>query len=318
MSGALLSVEGLRVAFDRPVVRGVSFDVYPGSVTALVGESGSGKTVSCLSALGLQPPGAEVAGLSRFRGRDLSGLGPAELRSLRAGGVGFVFQDPRKYLDPSMRVGEQLARAIRFGKGSPRATAANMALALLASVGLDAERAYAAYPHELSGGMCQRAFIALAISCGPALLVADEPTTALDASVQRSVLDLLLGLVRERGMGMVLVTHDLRAVAYAADRVYVMLAGLVMESGTKEALITNPAHPYTRLLLDSLPGEDFVARKASRDAARSAETAIRGFLSGCPFADRCPMAESECRVGVPPLVSGPGGSALRCRKGGIR
>jgi len=305
----LLSVDDLVVSFERPVVRGLSLRLESGKVLALVGESGSGKTMSCLTILGLLPQNARHSGSVRLSGEKLADFSEEDLAKRRRRRVAMVFQEPRAYLDPSMKIGDQIREILRFNLGQSRREAARRCPVLLESVGLGASRVASAYPQELSGGMCQRASIALAISCDPSLLIADEPTTALDASVQRSILDLLLDTVTERRMGMIFVTHDLRAADYVADTVAVMLDGLIVEEGKSSDVLSSPLHPYTRLLLDSLPDEGFLSRKRPMDEAPAAP-------GGCPFSGRCPLAESACRASLPPLFSHPRGRKARCIKAG--
>jgi oligopeptide/dipeptide ABC transporter ATP-binding protein len=301
----LLRIEDLVVAFEKPVVRGLSFVLGAGQVLALVGESGSGKTMTCLAILGLLPGSAKVSGSVALSGRELMGLSEDELARHRQREAALIFQEPRAYLDPSMKVGSQIEELLILKLGLSGSAARRRRRELLESVGLPGERPAASFPHELSGGMCQRASIALAISCDPVLLLADEPTTALDASVQRSILDLLLEIVASRSMGLVFVTHDLRAVDYVADRVAVMLEGLIVEEGPREEILSRPLHPYTRLLLDSLPGEGFLARKRPG-------TEVAAAKDGCPFAGRCAIAIPDCSTSLPVLGEVGPGRGVRC------
>ena len=305
---AILTVEGLTVSFQEPVVRDLSLRLDPGEVLTLVGESGSGKTITCLALLGLLPPSAKRTGSICIAGNPVSAFSEEEFSALRGRTAAMIFQEPRKHLDPSMKMGDQIEEVLRYSGGLSRAFARERSRELLDSVGLDASRVAASFPHELSGGMCQRAAIALAISCDPALLLADEPTTALDASIQRSVLDLLLEIVDSRGMGMIFVTHDLRAVSYVADTVAVMLEGLIVERGPRDDILSRPLHPYTRLLIDSIPGKGFLARKRSR-------TGVPRVPGGCPFFNRCPVSIPECAKSLPPETEA-GGRAHRCLRPG--
>lgn len=305
----LLEVEQLvtRVrseAGEHSVVDGVSFAVGAGETVALVGESGCGKSMTALSILRLVPePAVRVAGGAvRLRGRDLLALAPGELRRVRGREVAIVFQEPMSALNPVLRVGEQVAEAIRLE--ADRETARQRALALLGRVGIpEPELRYRAFPHQLSGGMRQRVLIALALARDPALLIADEPTTALDLTLQAQIVSLLASLQRERGMGLLLITHDL-ALARESARLVVLYAGQVVESGPTAALLASPRHPYTAALLDA-------ARALSRGAPGSAATLpelpgtvpdpSRGWPSGCRFAARCGRADDACRAALPPL-----------------
>lgn len=263
-SEKLLSVRGVSIAYgseDSPtvVVHDVGFDVSEGEIVGVVGESGSGKTQTAFSLLGLLPRGGRVvAGSIRYDGRELAGAGQDVFQQLRGKGIAYVPQEPMSNLDPSFRIGYQLVEPMRAVLGLSAATARSRALELLARVGInDPKRTFDAYPHEISGGMAQRVLIARAVSCNPRLLIADEPTTALDVTVQAEVLDLLRELQRESGMGVMLVTHNLGVVADICDRVVVMQHGRVVEQGEVEEIFKNPQDPYTRMLLGStLDGVD--------------------------------------------------------------
>ena len=301
--GPLLSVRDLHTHFDTEegVVRavdGVSFDVDAGETVCLVGESGSGKTVACESITKLvpMPPGEIVGGEIRLDGEDLAGKSPGELQAYRGGRVGHVFQNPLGALDPMYTVGEQVVEAIRLHRDVSKDAARERAADLLDRVGIgDVEDRIDDYPHQFSGGMKQRVVIAMALACDPDLLIADEPTTALDVTIQAQVLRLLADLQEERGMGLLFVTHDLGVVAEIADRVVVMYAGKVMERGDVHDVFANPSHPYTRALLRCLPGR-----------GRAFET-IGGTLpdptdppDGCRFHPRCPHAVADCEAGGQP------------------
>ena len=253
MSAPLLSVDGLSVAFgETEAVRGVGFTVGAGEVVGIVGESGSGKSVTCRAVLGLLPPQARVGGDIRFEGQSLD---PAAMAAARGRAIGMIFQNPSSHLDPLMRVGEQVAEPLRHHLGLSRTEARDRAVQLLEDVRIrDAARRYDAYPHELSGGMKQRVLIASAIACAPRLLLADEPTTALDVTVQAGILKLLRELNASRGLSMVLVSHDLGVVAEVCDRVVVMRHGEVVEEGLVAEVVARPRHDYTRLLIGSQPG----------------------------------------------------------------
>ncbi len=269
----LLEVRGLKTHFRTPagVVRavdGISFSVEEGEVLALVGESGSGKSAASLSILGLvpKPAGFIAGGEILYKGRDLIRLPEREMRAVRGRDIGLVFQDPMNALNPVVRCGEQVAESLRL-RGLGRAEARAKALSLFRDVNIpDPERRLDEYPHEMSGGMRQRVVIAMALSLDPALLIADEPTTALDVTVQAQILDLLLSLRASRRMAILLITHDLGVVAETADRVAVMKDGRIVETGTVEDIFRRPAHPYTQKLLASLPAADFAGAEASGGA----------------------------------------------------
>ncbi|MEU9348091.1 dipeptide ABC transporter ATP-binding protein [Streptomyces sp. NPDC048278] len=305
----VLEVRGLTVAFGGgrrrapvPVVRGVDLALRPGEVLGLVGESGAGKSLTALSLLGLAPPDARVGGSVRLLGEELLGRPERELARVRGSRIAMVFQDPLHAFTPVLRVGDQLAEALRIHERPRprRETALRRAVELLDFVGVpQPSRAARALPHQLSGGMLQRAMIAMAVANRPAVLVADEPTSALDVTVQAQVLDALATARRETGAALLLVTHDLGVVAGAADRVAVLYAGRVVETGPAEAVLCRPRMPYTLGLLGSVPRLD----------ARVPPTPVPGTAPapgdagpGCPFAPRCPLAEPECHAAEPPLT----------------
>ncbi len=258
ISGApVLEVDGLRVGFAgeaglTQAVDGVSLTLSAGEVLAIVGESGSGKSVTALTAMGLTP-GARVEGSVRFEGRELLGAGEEDLRRLRGARIAMVFQDPSSSFNPVYKVGRQIDEAIRAHRALSAGEARELTLSTLGAAGIaDPERLAASYPHELSGGMCQRAMIAMAVALEPRVLIADEPTTALDVTIQAQVLELLARLNRERDLATLLITHDLGVVAEVADRVAVMQAGRVVEEGSLEQIFYEPQHPHTRELLEAL------------------------------------------------------------------
>jgi peptide/nickel transport system ATP-binding protein len=300
----LLEVDGLTVDFDTgagPVraVRGVSFAVAEREVVALVGESGSGKSATALAALGLLPRSAAVGGAVRFRGEDLLAMPPARLRELRGGAVSMVFQDPMTALTPVRTVGAQLAEAVRAHARVSRAEAGRRAVAALDTVGIpDAGRRLRAYPHEFSGGMRQRVLLAMAIVNDPALLVADEPTTALDVTVQALILDTLRELRERTGIAVVLITHDLGVVAGFADRALVMYAGRVVERAGVAELFARPRMPYTAGLLASVPGP---VRGGRLRPIPGVPPSPGRLPAGCPFGPRCPLVAEVCAV-EPPLA----------------
>jgi oligopeptide/dipeptide ABC transporter ATP-binding protein len=303
----LLEVRDLRVRFDVEdgVVRaldGVSFTVEAGQTLAIVGESGAGKTVAGLSLLGLVPPPGRIdGGQILLRGRDLLALDESEMRRVRGAAIAMVFQDPLAALNPVLTIGDQIGEALQLHLGLSRRERRVRAAALLAEVGIgDAARRLDAYPHQLSGGQRQRAMIAMALSCRPALLVADEPTTALDPTVQAQVIELMQRLQRELGSGIVLISHDLGAVARMADRVAVMYAGRIVEEGPAEAVFARPRHPYTWGLLDSTPRID-APRGRRLTAIPGSPPSLLAVPSGCPFHPRCRSRRPGCDTLRPEL-----------------
>ncbi len=313
----LLSVRDLRITFpgtERPVVPvdGVSFDIARGEMLALVGESGSGKSLTSLALLRLVPPPGRIESGSHIElgGVDLLTLEEKALRSIRGRRIAMVFQDPMTSLNPVFTVGDQIAEGIRAHNSVSRKNAMDRAVALLAEVGIsDPATRVRNYPHQMSGGMRQRVMIAMALACEPELLVADEPTTALDVTVQAQILEILDELRRARGMAVLLITHDLGIVAGRADRVAVMYAGQIVEQATTDQLFARPSHPYTQGLLASVP---------RLTGPRSRLTPIGGSVptpdawpSGCRFRPRCPQAFSKSELPPPPLDVEPG-HWMRC------
>ena len=297
---------------QRPVtlVRGVSLTVEAGTVVGLVGESGSGKTVTCMSSLGLAGRGVRITrGSVRLDGTELVDADERTLRRVRGGVVGTVFQDPLSALNPLQRVGAQIAEAIQLHRGGGRRTHRDRVVELLAQVGVpDPARRARAYPHELSGGMRQRVAIAMAIANEPALLVADEPTTALDVTVQAQVLDVIRRSTKDDGRAALIVTHDLGLVAEVADRVAVMYAGQVVEQGSVEQVFAAPRHPYTQGLLASRP---LLAPGRRRLSAMGGRPPLPGaWPEGCAFAPRCAAADDACAT--PPPVDETAGGWSRC------
>ena len=312
---ALLQVEGLRVrlptaAGPATVVDGIDYEVETGEVFGIAGESGSGKTMSVLALMGLLPPGAAVGGSAVFEGRDLLRLPRSELRRICGRELAMVFQDPMTSLHPMLSIGTQLTEHVRLHLGLGRRDAAMHALELLRQVRIpDPEGALSAYAHQFSGGMRQRIAIAVALACGPRLLVADEPTTALDVTVQAGIIRLLDRLRRETGLAIVFITHDLGVLSAIADRVAVFYAGRVVEAGSRTDVLGRPRHPYTRGLLDALPHPE--ASATPLVAVSGAPPAPRNVPPGCAFHPRCPYALEECRIAVPPLVR-VNGRSLAC------
>ena len=302
----ILHVEDLRVTFrtaagPAPAVRGVSFDVYPGEALAIVGESGSGKSVTMLALLGLLR-GASVTGSARFRGTELIGLEPSRLREIRGANVSMIFQDPMTSLNPVLSIGRQLTMVMRAHQPDlSRSGARARAVELLDRVAISqAARRCDSYPHELSGGMRQRVMIAMAISNDPEVLIADEPTTALDVTVQAQIMELLADLRRDHQLALVLITHDLGVVAGATDRIAVMYAGKVVEYGAVEALFADPGHPYTRGLLECLPRLDI--RHEVQASIAGVPATPMSLPPGCPFSPRCKYAEPSCSEAEPVLA----------------
>jgi oligopeptide/dipeptide ABC transporter ATP-binding protein len=297
----LLSLNDLRVGFATEggrlqAVGGVSFDLAAGEVLAIVGESGSGKSVTAQTILGLtRSPNARIEGSVRLRGRELIDASEAELQSVRGAEIAMVFQDPMTSLNPVYRVGHQIVEAIRAHRARMSdADARELAVEMLGSVGIpEPQRRVDDYPHEFSGGMRQRAMIAMALALQPEVLIADEPTTALDVTIQAQILDLLSRLNRERGLATILITHDLGVVAEVADRVLVMYAGRVVEEGSLDQIFYDPQHPYTWGLLGSLTQIDR-PRPQRLPQIRGAPPSLLGLPGGCAFQPRCPHAFGRC------------------------
>jgi oligopeptide transport system ATP-binding protein len=304
---AVLEVEGLRVRLPTPtgfatVVDGVDYHVEPAQVFGVAGESGSGKTMSMLALLGLLPPGAIVEGRASFGGKDLLRLRGRELRAISGRDIGMVFQDPMTSLHPMLSVGRQLTEHVRRHLGLGRHAATQRASSLLEQVRIpDPSSALRAYPHQFSGGMRQRIAIAIALACGPRLLIADEPTTALDVTVQAGILRLLDSLRREYELSVVLITHDLAVMSSIADRVSIFYAGRVVESGARGDVLRKPRHPYTRALLDALPHPE-VARDTPLVAIKGTPPSPQQIPAGCPYHPRCPYAIDVCTTHDPPLA----------------
>ncbi len=317
MAGPLLDVRGLHThiathAGTLRAVEGVDLHVMPGEAVALVGESGCGKSMTALSIMRLlRPPVRSVAGQVMFDGADLLALDDTAMRKLRGDRLAMVFQDPMTFLNPLMRVGDQIAESVMLHRGLSRAEARQAAVAALRSVRIpDPDTIAGNFPHQLSGGMRQRALIAMAVACRPALLVADEPTTALDVTVQAQIMRLLAGLRRELGSALLLITHDLGLVAEYCDRVYVMYAGEIVEHAEVHALFAAPQHPYTRALLAAaLPPHRRVAEFA---AIGGQPPSLLNPPKGCRFHPRCPARFEPCDREAPPLLEPSPGRTARC------
>jgi oligopeptide/dipeptide ABC transporter ATP-binding protein len=319
----LLETQRLSVQFPSRLgavqaVDDVSFDVQPGRVFGLVGESGCGKTMTALSLLRLVPqPGRIVSGRIAFEQRDLLVLPEREVRKIRGARIAMIFQEPMTSLNPVFTIGYQIAEAMTAHLPIGRREAWSRAVELLAAVGISAPEARAKdYPHHLSGGMRQRAMIAMAISCRPALLIADEPTTALDVTIQAQILDLLSRIREETGSSLLLITHDLGIIAETADEVAIMYAGQIVERTAVSALFARPLHPYARGLLDSLPRHAEKGKTRRLKAIPGNVPTITGPVSACRFAPRCPIAIDRCRNEAPDLVSVSEAGAVRCFRPG--
>ncbi len=303
---ALLEIENLSVEFGDPAspfraVDRLSLTVEEGEVVGIVGESGSGKSVSSLATMGLVAfPGRVMADTLSFHGQNLLSMSARKRRKLTGSEIAMIFQEPMTSLNPCFTVGWQIKEALKIHEGGTRAERHARAVELLRLVGIpDAERRLSAFPHQMSGGMSQRVMIAMALACNPRLLIADEPTTALDVTIQAQIMDLLLDLQKKRGMGMILITHDLAVVAEAAHRVVVMYAGQVVETGTVPEIFDRPRHPYTQSLLAALP-----ERSVGTSRLNSLPGVVPGAYDrphGCLLSPRCPYARKHCREEQPAL-----------------
>jgi len=326
---AILEVRDLHTQFNTldGVVRavdGVSFDVARGETLGIVGESGCGKSVTALSILRLIPPetGRIAQGSIRFEGNELTALSEEEMKSLRGHRISMIFQEPMTSLNPVLTVGTQIAENVVRHMGVPWPAARERAREMLDLVRIaDAKRRLDEYPHQLSGGMRQRVMIAMALSCDPQVLIADEPTTALDVTIQAQILDLMLELKEKTGTAIVLITHDLGVVAETTERVVVMYAGRKVEEAPVEALFDNPLHPYTRGLMRAIPRLDIDAEEGG---TRPRLQEIPGLVPrltqpivGCAFAARCELATDRCRAQAPPVVDAGGGHTVACWETGL-
>ena len=312
----LLEVTDLSVSFAGhketvTVVDHVSFSVEAGKTLGIVGESGSGKTVSSLALVGLLPRNATVTGSARVDGRELVGMSTRQLRNVRGNDISVIFQEPMTSLDPSFTIGNQLMEAYRNHKGGSKAAARERAIEMLRLVGIpEAQKRIAEYPHSFSGGMRQRVMIALALICSPRLLIADEPTTALDVTIQSQILELLRELQREFGMAIIFVTHDLGVVASVCDEVSVMYAGQVVEQASIDDFFAAPRHPYSRGLLASMP-QSVAKGERLRMIAGTVPLPSR-FPTGCRFSPRCPYVVEDCTTAPPELDRLDDGRRVRC------
>jgi len=320
----ILDIQDLRTHFftSGGVVRavdGVSYAVRSGETLGVVGESGCGKSVTALSILRLvaDPPGRIVGGEIRFAGTNLLDLTESEMEGIRGNDISMIFQEPMTSLNPLIAVGRQIAEAIALHRGLSRRDAFDRAVEMLRRVHIpEAERRAHAYPHQLSGGMRQRVMIAMAVSCNPKLLIADEPTTALDVTIQAQILDLMRELQETLGTAIVLITHDMGVVAENADRVVVMYAGRKVEEASAKDLFEQPGHPYTKGLLGSIPNVEAAAhartRRARLNEIKGLVPSLSDLPQGCTFAPRCGMASDECRASFPPLLQHRPGHWIAC------
>ena len=313
----LLSITDLHTCFRTPdgissAVKGISFAIDKGRTVALVGESGSGKSMTALSIMRLvPPPGFIRSGSIMLDGTDLLALSEQEMCSVRGSRISMVFQEPMTSLNPVLRIGDQIMEPLMLHRSMSRSEAALRAAELLAKVGIpSAGDRMADYAHQLSGGMRQRVMIAMALACNPALLIADEPTTALDVTIQAQILELIDSLRRSADMGILLITHDLGIVAERADHTYVMYAGRIVESADSRELFRNPRHPYTLALLASLPQNAEPGKPLATLAGQAPDIAAE--LPGCGFCDRCAVALPECRHELPELREVSPGHLVRC------
>ena len=320
-AAALLEVEDLKTHFftrDGVVraVDGVSFSIQPGETLALVGESGCGKSVTSLSIMRLiaSPPGRTVAGSIRFNGRDLLDLTEREMRDVRGNEISMIFQEPMTSLNPVLTIGRQIAEALVLHRGLAQADAWARAIEMLRLVNIpEPARRVSEYPHQMSGGMRQRVMIAMALACDPKLLIADEPTTALDVTIQAQILDLMRALQEKTGAAILLITHDLGVVAEMAQRVVVMYAGRKVEEARVFDLFDRPRHPYTRGLMKSIPrlgGGQAVGKRLAEIPGMV--PSLREPIAGCAFADRCAHAIERCRAEAPPLEAKTPGHIVAC------
>jgi oligopeptide/dipeptide ABC transporter ATP-binding protein len=320
--GNVLEVKGLQTVFFTQsglfrAVDDVSFHVRHGETLAIVGESGCGKSVSALSIMRLvpNPPGRIVGGAVLLEGTDLLGLDEAAMRRIRGNRVSMIFQEPMTSLNPVIRIGDQIGEAVRLHRDMSAKAARDQAVEMLRLVRIpEPKRRAQEYPHQLSGGMRQRAMIAMALACRPALLIADEPTTALDVTIQAQILSLILELQKDLGMGLILITHDLGVVAQTAQRVVVMYAGKKVEEADVETLFASPRHPYTRGLMASIPAVPTQQGKANVRLAEIPGTvpSLTALPKGCSFAPRCALAIERCRNEYPPLESYGGHHLAAC------
>jgi len=315
---ALLAIENLKLYFHMLVgtvraVDGVSFHINRGETLGVVGESGCGKSVTAMSLLQLipMPPGERVSGRAVFEGKDLFGMSMEEIRKVRGNSISMIFQEPMTSLNPVFTIGDQIGEAIRLHQGLGKAVTEDKAVEMLKMVGIpEPGRRIREYPHQLSGGMRQRVMIAMALSCNPALLIADEPTTALDVTVQAQILELMIDLQEKIAMSIMMITHDLGVIAETADRVIVMYCGKIVESADVRSIFHEPLHPYTRQLMGSVPRLDAEGRRLQE--IPGSVPSLYNLPTGCDFHPRCARAEDACRLKAPALVDVAPGHRLAC------
>ncbi len=316
---ALLVVENLVVELETPsgparALRGIDLALEAGGTLGIVGESGSGKSMTALALMGLAPEGARVSGAVRLDGRDLLALSDVEMGRVRGGRLAMIFQEPMTSLNPVHRVGRQIGEALALHRRLAGPRAREEAIRLLARVDLPRpERLIEAYPHELSGGQRQRVMIAMALGCQPDVLIADEPSTALDVTVQERILALINGLVDDEGMALIMISHDFGVIARTVDQVLIMYGGMVVERGATAEVLAAPAHPYAQGLIEAVPrlGRGREGRLA---AIPGVMPGLGNFPAGCPFADRCPLADAVCAATVPEMRTIAAGRAAACHK----
>lgn len=308
----LVELRNLKVAFDGvQVLHGIDLDVARGEALGLVGESGCGKSVTWLAALGLLPGKASVTGSVRLEGRELCGSPRSTLEQVRGGRIAMIFQDPSSSLNPVLSIGRQITEALAIHRGLRGEAAKTEALRLMDMVGIpDARRRFDLYTHEFSGGQCQRLMIAMALAGEPDLLIADEPTTALDATIQAQILDLLIRLQAETGMALVFISHDLGAVSQVCERVCVMYAGRIVEEGSVAQLFSSPRHPYTRGLFDAIPRIDGLRKRLIPIPGTVPNP--KTLPKGCAFAPRCARTTAFCETSPPFLLPQKDGRKLAC------
>lgn len=314
----ILKIENLNISFGQGenrarAVRGIDLDIRRGELHALVGESGSGKTVTSTCVLGLlpTPPAVIEAGSIYYKNEDILTYTEEQRRKTRGREIAMVFQEPGKYLNPALRVGEQIMEMLRLHFGMDGTAAENRAVEILEMVGLGGNsRVLKSYPHELSGGMKQRVMIAIAICCNPSLLIADEPTTALDVTLQLQILKLIMQLRHKLDMGILFISHDLAVVHDISDRVSVIYAGKIVETGSRDEIFKTPKHPYTRLLLESVPDAAKRGKKLTTISGRVPDA--EHFPTGCAFHPRCPLAESQCGEAQPEMKAIDGSRKAAC------
>jgi len=318
MNDSILEIKDLKISFGSgenkaAAVRGINLDVRRGEIHSLVGESGSGKTVTSTCVLGLlpEPPAIIESGSIRYKDLELLSLSAEARRKTRGKEIAMVFQEPSKYLNPALKVGEQITEMLKLHHGMNSSQSEKRAMEILDLVGLgDNNRVLSSYPHELSGGMKQRVMIGIAICCDPSLLIADEPTTALDVTLQLQILKLIMKLRRQLNMGILFISHDLAVVHDISDRVSVIYAGLIVETGSREDIFSSPRHPYTRLLLASIPDAAKRGKKLTAISGRVPDA--EHFPSGCAFHPRCPLAEEHCSEQQPAMESLGGSQSAAC------